>query len=253
MITLDKVSLALNGKHCLQDIDAHIEQTGITVIAGANGAGKTLLLQLLAGLQPSYTGRYLPSSTLTCPAMTYLPSTPVLLDRSVSYNIALPLIAREKNTTRTKSQWANHLFHSWKKRQQSQNQQITARVDAALTWAGIESLEKQSALSLSSGQQQLVALARAWALSPTLLLLDEPCANLDPNRQQKIDDLLQAMSTDCKIILSSHTISQARRIADDILFLDQGNVISHLKHKEFFASEAAQTLPKCIQQWMNYA
>lgn len=232
MITLKNVSLRLAGNLCLQDINACISHTGITLVVGANGAGKTLLLQLLAGLQPAHTGHYQRQPSLTYPDVSYLPSVPVLLDRSVSYNIAFPLQALSPRQNAA---------------------QITQRITEALTWAGIESLIHKQALTLSSGQQQLVALARAWALSPTLLLLDEPCANLDPHRQQHIDRLLKKLSSECKIILSSHTITQAKRIADDILFLDKGRIITHTDSDVFFTQEASRTLPTCIQQWLDYA
>ena len=225
-INLHDISITLNKKVCLDSINLTIEHEGISMIVGANGAGKTLLLKVIAGLLPINTGT-LTSSGFTDQAQTirqtWVPQTPVLLDRSVRENILLPLHHQSKSHSTILS---------------SPKSIYTERVNQALAWADIEALGEENTYVLSTGQQQLVALARAWALSPQLLLLDEPCANLDPNRQQHIEKLIKQLSHQgCKIIMSSHQLSQAKRIASDIIFIDAGTLITHTSVVDFFSDQ----------------
>ncbi len=216
MIHCDQLGLRLGQQARLQDINLHIDAAGISVVLGANGAGKTLLLKLVAGLLAPTTGHLrITHPHIHSPIVTWVPQTPVLLDRSVRDNIALPLYTQDKAT-------------------------VAQRVSQALAWANIDDLAHLPALTLSTGQQQLVALARAWAIEPQLLLLDEPCANLDPNRQQHVEALIQQLSAEgCKVLMSSHHLSQVKRLASDIVFLDQGSVhqasvATHMSVEDFF-------------------
>jgi tungstate transport system ATP-binding protein len=257
MISLQAASVVIDSRTCIDNMTLAVEQEGITVVIGANGSGKTLLLRLIAGLlhptngqlimapQPRYS--QINRSPFTYPNISYVPSTPVLLDRSVWDNILLPLRIQAKNQPDQLSTRSQPL-------QQSQ-QAITpeGRAQAALQWANIESIAQQAANSLSSGQQQLVALARAWALSPQLLLIDEPCANLDPNRQQHSESLILGMQAQCKIIMSSHNIRQAERLANDVVFLDEGKLLAHLPSKSFFNRSSDDILSQKIDTFIRYA
>ena len=249
-----QVNLVIGNKQRLHDINFIIEHKGITAIMGGNGAGKTSLLKLCMGLLTATSGtvlwhyenhghyknhgRYenhekhnalnpqqpssqLPSLTLTPskltspeltpPELTMVPQKTVLFNTSVKQNIFAPL----------------H-YH--------RTDNADKRTKMALQWAEIEHLQNHAALHLSTGEQQLVALARAWALQPAVLLLDEPCANLDPVRKRKMDALILQLSHDCKIILSTHSIQQARQLANDIILLEHGKLLAHLEHTHFFDS-----------------
>lgn len=214
MLHLEKACIHFNGQPCLRDIDLSINAEGITVIVGPNGSGKTVLLRLLAGLLAPSSGRRHCSNTflsMTYPHISWVPQTPVLLDRTVLANLLLPL-------------QANHIDNAHE------------RAHAALAWANITSLSALPAVTLSTGQQQLLALARAWSLTPHVLLLDEPCANLDPHRQQHVEQLIQQLSNEgCKIVMSSHHLSQAQRLADDVVFVSSGHIVAHTSSHRFFA------------------
>lgn len=206
MVKGQSLELILNNRPCLQSIDIDISHNGITAIVGPNGAGKSIFIKVIAGLLTPSAG-YIKTSV---PSVGWVPQSPVLLDRSVRKNIELPL-------------------------QTNKTDHVNRRTDAALAWANIEKLADLPARSLSLGQQQLVALARAWALEPQLLLLDEPCASLDPQRQQHIEQLLLALNQEgCKIVMSSHLLSQTKRLAEDIIFLDSGQLITHCRNSDFF-------------------
>lgn len=229
LLTLNNASLELNHKLCLHKLNANIASNGISIIMGANGAGKTLFLKLCAGIIMPTAGDINYASPLVSvvqhPQTTFVPQQPVLLRRSAAENIALPLRCSGADN-------------------------LKQRVSDALEWAQISALATTPIVNLSVGQQQLVALARAWALQPKLLLLDEPCANLDPQRVQLIEQLIRTLDQQgCKIIMSSHNITQVKRLADDIIFMSTGTIIEHQNATAFFT----QTMNADIQQFMEYS
>jgi len=112
-----------------------------------------------------------------------------------------------------------------------------ARVDAALTETGLAGLAHRPARVLSIGEQQRLALARAWALRPEVIFLDEPTASLDPSATRQVEEIIQAMhGAGAKIVMSTHDLGQARRIADEILFLYRGRLVERAPAEEFFAA-----------------
>lgn len=220
-----QVSLVLAGQYRLRDISFSLNKTGITAIMGHNGAGKTLLLQLCAGLFTPSSGAIIwnhqPGLSPRPPQLTLVPQTPVLLKGSVADNMLKPL-----------------RYHQHKRQHRSEH--ADKRCQQALAWAGIEHLQQRAAQHLSTGERQLAALARAWALQPSILLLDEPCANLDPSHQQQLEQLMLQLSQHCKIILSTHSPRQAQDLAADILLLQQGKRVAHMENQAFFESAAFQ-------------
>jgi tungstate transport system ATP-binding protein len=153
---------------------------------------------------------------------------PILLRRSVAANISYAL--RLRGMPRRQRQTA---------------------VDEALQQAGLGELARRSARLLSGGEQQRLALARARVLKPRVLLLDEPTANLDPAATKAVEALLAQISeTGTRIILTTHDLGQARRLADTVLFLHRGQLLEHAHAAEFFSrpksKEAAAFLDGCL-------
>ena len=92
---------------------------------------------------------------------------------------------------------------------------------------------------LSGGEQQRLALARAWALEPEVLFLDEPTASLDPAATRAVEELVQSIHrSGTKIVMTTHDLGQARRLADQILFLNHGRLIEAGPAAPFFAGPA---------------
>jgi tungstate transport system ATP-binding protein len=200
---------------CLSDINFTLNASGITCIMGINGSGKTLLLKLCADLIQSNSGEIIWNQQPIPPQITWVPQRASVLDVSVKKNILKPL-------------------------QHNLIADASERCQLAMEWAGITALKDKSALQLSTGEKQLLSLARAWALQPHILLLDEPTANLDPAKRQHIDKLIQALAKECKIIMSTHSIQQAKNLADDILLLEQGKLTFHGASQAFFQSDDFQ-------------
>ncbi len=222
-IKFENIDLIINTKPCLSDVNFTISDNGITVIMGSNGSGKTLLLKLLAGVMHATKGNIYWHKQPQPPTLTMVPAKAVLLNRSVYENIALPLRynTNQDNAAKISSDAAG-----------TKNK----IVDDALAWANIDYLKNRQAKSLSTGEQQLVALARAWALKPQILLLDEITANLDPVRTQKINTLIKDLSLSCKIIITTHSIKQAKILASDIILLEKGCLLIHANNDDVFNS-----------------
>ena len=183
-----------------------------TIILGANGAGKSVLMRLMHGLLHPNTGTIAWSSAGR-QAMVF--QRPVMLRRSALANVAYAL---EVCGT-------------------AQAEKIAMD---ALEEVGLAHLARRPARVLSGGEQQRLALARAWALHPEVLFLDEPTANLDPGATREIETLIKAFdAAGTKIVMSTHSLGQARRLGDEVIFLHQGRVAERAAIEHFFAQPAS--------------
>jgi tungstate transport system ATP-binding protein len=114
------------------------------------------------------------------------------------------------------------------------------RAMAALEEVGLAHLAHRSARVLSGGEQQRLALARAWALHPEVLFLDEPTASLDPTATREIESLIRAFdAAGTKVVMATHNLGQARRLGDEVLFLHQGRLVERAQVGQFFAKPAS--------------
>lgn len=186
------------------------------MVLGPNGAGKSLLMRICHGLiaPTSGTVRWMrgPGGAVLKQGMVF--DRPVLLRRSVAGNLLYPLGA-------TGSSRAERM----------------ARLDEALVLAGLDDRPRQSALTLSAGQQQRLALARACALRPDVLFLDEPTAHLDLSATREIEGMLDRIRTRLTaVVMTTHDLAQARRLADHVVFMHKGTVLEAGPAAEFFAA-----------------
>ncbi len=104
---------------------------------------------------------------------------------------------------------------------------------------GLSHAAHQPARVLSGGEQQRLALARAWALGPEVLFLDEPTANLDPGATREVETIIgQIHASGTKIVMTTHNLGQARRLGDEILFISGGRLVERAPVERFFAHPA---------------
>jgi tungstate transport system ATP-binding protein len=212
------VSLIRGGKTLIKDLSLTLPPTGITMVLGPNGAGKSLLLRLLHGLEAPSAGTiqwgcHSPDQVRDRQAMVF--QNPVLLRRSVAANMDFVLRGQQQDTR-----------------------------EALLRRVGLLDHATSPARQLSGGEQQRLALARALATEPEVLFLDEATASLDPASIQLIEDILISVrDAGTKIIFVSHDVGQARRLADDVVFLQGGALAEQTPADTFFTnpqSKAAQ-------------
>jgi tungstate transport system ATP-binding protein len=209
------------GAEILSDVSLKITAGAPTLLIGANGAGKSVLLRLLHGLLKPSAGRVfwaMPTEhAARRQAMVF--QRPVLLRRSVLANTLYPMalagVAREDRD---------------------------ARAEEALALVGLADRAADPARKLSVGQQQRLALARAAALQPELLFLDEPSASLDPAATRAVEEIvLKLAQRGTKIVMTTHDLAQARRLAGDVVFLHRGSVLEQAPAEAFFQQPASTT------------
>ena len=207
------------GQTLIDDLSMDLKPNAISVIMGPNGAGKSLLLRLLHGLIPpasgiiKWGGNPMNDAIRRRQAMVF--QRPVMLRRSVAANIDFAIKLRGV---------ASH----------NQRQQALSAVDLA-------NKADQPAKSLSGGEQQRLALARALTTDPAILFLDEPTANLDPASTATIEKIMRAAHEDgTKIVLVSHDLGQARRLAHEIIFMHRGRIIEQTPAIQFFNAPASK-------------
>ncbi len=210
------VTFKAGGRMLVDHIDLALRPGIVTVILGPNGAGKSLLLRLMHGLLTPASGEILmPGAGTTAQtrrgqAMVF--QAPVLLHRSAKANIAYALKLRGVSRA-----------------------ERNARAITALEQAGLAHLADSPARRLSGGEQQRLALARALALEPKILFLDEPTASLDPASAKAIEGVIgDTHARGVKVVLVTHDVGQAKRLAGEVVFLNRGKVTEISPAKSFF-------------------
>jgi tungstate transport system ATP-binding protein len=110
---------------------------------------------------------------------------------------------------------------------------------AALAEVGLSQLAQRPARILSGGEQQRLALARAWALHPEVIFLDEPTASLDPSATREVEAVIRAFdAAGTKVVMATHNLGQARRLGDEVIYLHQGRVLERTSAERFFSQPA---------------
>jgi tungstate transport system ATP-binding protein len=213
-IRFEQASLRAGAAHILQAVDLELASGAPSVLIGPNGAGKTSLLRLGMGLvQPSagrvrWGGREDVAPTRR--AIVF--QRPVMLRRTAGDNIRYALAAANVPSAARE-----------------------ARLRELLALVGLPALADRPARRLSGGEQQRIALARALAKEPEILFLDEPTASLDPAATQAIEDIIRAVAArGIKVVMTTHDLGEARRLAGEILFLHRGQLLEQTPARHFF-------------------
>jgi tungstate transport system ATP-binding protein len=214
-LLLEDVSFVVGGRAIIDRITCDLEAGPRTVILGPNGSGKSVLMRLCHGLLTPTSGRIVwrgnGQGRPRAQAMVF--QRPVMLRRSalanVTYGLELAGVPRAERDRRARE---------------------------VLDAVGLTPVAARPARVLSGGEQQKLALARAWALEPEVLFLDEPTANLDPGATREVERIVDEIhASGTKIVMTTHNLGQARRLADEILFMSAGRLADHAPVDRFFA------------------
>lgn len=227
-LELKEVSFAINGRTLIDRVSADIGPGPRTIILGPNGAGKSVLMRLCHGLLWPSAGTIIWRGAVGGKsgrqAMVF--QRPVMLRRSafanVVYGLKLAGISASERALRARD---------------------------VLDAVGLAGVAERPARMLSGGEQQRLALARAWALGPEVLFLDEPTANLDPGAMRDVESIIGAIhATGTKIIMSTHNLGQARRLGDEILFLSAGRLVERAPVDGFFRAPTSREANAFIRE-----
>ena len=207
-LELQALSLTEGEVRIVENVTLKVSR-GSTAILGPNGAGKSTLLRLMHGLLRPSAGDILWPQPLT-QAMVF--QHPIMLRATALANIEYGLRLRGHNVDEQR-----------------------ARAMAALTRVGLPELAQRQARRCSGGEQQRIALARAWALEPQVLFLDEPTASLDPASSREVERIIREIAAaGTKIVMTTHNLGQARRLAEEVIYLEGGRVLEQTPVTEFF-------------------
>jgi tungstate transport system ATP-binding protein len=220
-LVLADVCYEASGQRLIDSISVEFAAGTRTVIMGANGAGKSLLLRLAHGLlspTSGVVGAATGEAVRLRRAQAMVFQRPVLLRRSTLANVEYVLAARGVGRAERRR-----------------------RALLALERTGLAALASRSARVLSAGEQQRLALARAWSLEPEILFLDEPTASLDPAATRGVERLVQSIhDAGTKIVMTTHDLGQAKRLADEVLFLHRGRLVEACPAAEFFGGPQSE-------------
>jgi tungstate transport system ATP-binding protein len=214
-LKIENLSYDAGGKRLLYRVCFTVLKGGVTAIVGPNGAGKSLILRLCHGLLVPSSG------TVTWQAHTIrrrhamVFQRPVMLRRSARANVthALRAVGFED---------------------------ASSRADIALERFGLTALADRPARLMSGGEQQRLAIARAWALEPEVMFLDEPSSQLDPGATRQIEEIITNLAAEgMTIMMATHDLGQAKRLSQRILFFNKGLLIEDAPTANFFANAAS--------------
>jgi tungstate transport system ATP-binding protein len=213
-VQLEDVSIIAGGVTILDTISLTFTSGAPSVLIGPNGSGKTTLLRAAMGLIAPTRGRITWAGSDSMPPLrrAIVFQRPTMLRRSVAANLKYALASVDA----PRAEWSSH----------------TAEL---LELVGMRGLGERPARRLSGGEQQRLALARALARDPELLFLDEPTASLDPAATKAMEDVIRAVvARGIKVVMSTHDLGEARRLAGDIMFMHRGRVIENGPAAAFF-------------------
>jgi tungstate transport system ATP-binding protein len=226
-LVLDNVSLAVGATEILDRLSLTIAAGPPTLVVGPNGSGKTNLLRICMGLVRPTSGAVSWGGRLDAPPLrrAFVFQRPVMLRRSVAANLDYALA------------------HAGVIRRQR-----PARIAELLARVGLDGLDGRPARRLSGGEQQRLALARALAREPEILLLDEPTASLDPAATRAVEDIvLAAARSGIKVVMASHDLGQVRRLGGDVVFLVRGSLRERSGAADFLDHPATEDAARFVR------
>jgi tungstate transport system ATP-binding protein len=216
LVQLRDAGVSYGAVRALAPLDFDVRRGEVIALVGANGSGKTTLLRVLHGVVAHEGTRRIGVAALR-QAMVF--QRPFLLRLSVWNNLRVALWLAERTTPA---------------------EERHARAGEALARVGLDALAARPARALSGGEQQRLALARAWALDPAVLFLDEPTASLDPAATRAVERIVgEIHARGTTIVMSTHNLAQAKRLADDVVFVHQGRIAERASAADFFRQPAS--------------
>jgi ABC-2 type transport system ATP-binding protein len=210
LLSVKGLSHSFDGKKAIENVNFEIRRGEVVALLGTNGAGKSTTLNTITGNLNPDTGEVLIQNTNISSApkiaknnLGYLPDTPPLYPE-LTVREFLSFAARIHNVEKTC---------------------LTERVNHVIESCGLQAVDKKLIAHLSKGYKQRVGIAQAVVHNPALVILDEPTVGLDPVQMQDIRTLLEELSKDHSVLLSTHLLAEAESTCNRVLIIDQGSLL----------------------------
>jgi phosphate transport system ATP-binding protein len=243
-IALSAVDLTLSfgQRAVLSNISVDVKRGAVTALIGPTGSGKTTLLRTFNRMNDKVSG--------------YKHAGDVLLDgRSIWHGVELMSLRRKvgmlfQRPNPFPMSIMDNVTAGVRAHKMASRAEMKAVAEQRLTevglWGAVKDRLKDSPFRLSGGQQQLLCLARALAISPDVLLLDEPTSALDPGATESIEALIRTLAPKLTVIIVTHNLAQANRVADMTIFLNQGRMVEYGETKQLFEHPAEEETARYV-------
>ena len=242
MIEIEGVSKWFGDFQVLTDCTTHVMRGEIVVICGPSGSGKSTLIKCINGLEPFQRGRITVEDVSVSDRRTSLPKLRARIGMVFQSFELYPHMTVMQNITLAPM-----------KALRLPRDQAEARAKALLQRVGLEEQAQRYPANLSGGQQQRVAIARALAMEPVAMLFDEPTSALDPEMINEVLDVMTALAQDgMTMVVVTHEMGFARRVADRVLFMDHGRIVEDAPTDEFFASPRTQRAQQFLSKILSH-
>lgn len=243
-IVTERLNAFFGEVHAVKNINMAVPENAITAIIGPSGCGKSTLIRCINRMHEIVRGAHVAGKVYIDGEDIYDPATdPVLVRRKVG------MVFQKPNPFPTMSIYDNvvaGLRLNGEKDWDRLDETVERSLKLAALWDEVKDNLAASGVSISGGQQQRLCIARALAVQPEVLLLDEPCSALDPIATAKIEDLLFDLKDDYTIAIVTHNMQQAARIADHTAFMYMGELIEFGETKRLFENPEQELTEKYI-------
>jgi len=222
-----------NDFHALKDISMNIDKNAVTAFIGPSGCGKSTYLRLFNRMNDLILGTRMTGEILIDSENIY--ANDILVDR---LRKKVGMVFQKPNPF-PKSIFENVAYGlrvNGEKDKQVIEERVVASLQGSALWEEVKDKLKKSAFELSGGQQQRLCIARALAIEPSILLMDEPASALDPISTAKIEELIHSLKSKYTIVIVTHNMQQAARVSDKTAFFYLGELIEFDHTKIIFTN-----------------
>jgi phosphate transport system ATP-binding protein len=231
-VSIQNLNAWFGTKQAIKNINLDIKENTTTAIIGPSGCGKTTLIRCLNRMHEMTSGA-------TTRGRVFLDNVDIYDKKvdSVVIKRRIGMVFQKPNpfpTMNTYDNVAAGLKLNGIKDKKILNEVVRESLEAAALWSEVQNELEKPGVSLSGGQQQRLCIARALAMQPEVLLMDEPTSALDPIATSKIEELIHELKKDLTIIIVTHNMQQAARIADHTAFMYLGELIEYGPTKQIF-------------------
>jgi phosphate transport system ATP-binding protein len=237
------LTLSFGQRAILSNVTVDIHRGAVTALIGPTGSGKTTLLRTFNRMNDKVSG--------------YRHSGDVLLDGRSIWNPGVELMSLRRKVGMLFQRpnpfpmsIVENVIAGTKAHKMVSKGGLREVAERHLTevglWGAVKDRLKESPFRLSGGQQQLLCLARALAIQPDVLLLDEPTSSLDPNATESIEALVRTLVPKITVVIVTHNLAQAGRVSDWTIFLNQGRMVEHGETKQVFGQPAEEETARYV-------
>lgn len=243
-IEIDQLSFAYGAKQALFSVSMNVPANEVTALIGPSGCGKSTLLRCINRINDRIIGARVTEGALRIHGIDVMdPQIDLLrLRRHVG-------MVFQKYNPFAKSIYENVAYSSriaGVKDKKVLDEVVEKSLRDAALWDDVKDRLKDSAFGLSGGQQQRLCIARAIANQPEILLMDEPCAALDPLATLKIEELIQDLKKKYTIVIVTHNMAQASRCSDQTAFMYLGKLIEFDQTRKIFENPSEKQTEQYI-------